>query len=150
LPPLAAAPLVVAGEVLMGNACTLTEPPSDAGETALETRRVTLEARVYPRLSVLPPDYSGCQVLWTTINGKSARTIIRLVNGRIESTDPPPDEPLCAKGEKTTVKGCYPRREALQASFPPGCVARRVGGAFPKECMDSFLEEMRILDATVD
>ena len=147
---LATASLVNAGEAPGDNACTLAEPPPAAGELAFDTRKVKLEGRVYPRLSDLPPGYTGCQVLWTTINGQSARTVIRLQNGRVESIDPKIEEPWCAKGEKSGKTGCYPRREALQVSFPPGCAARRVSGAYPKECMDSFLTEHRILDATVD
>jgi hypothetical protein len=132
------------------SSCELVEPPMGAGELSMSVGGTKIEARVYPRLSDIPKNYTGCQLLWSNINGRSYRTTIRLNNGRVESTDPPPDVPLCARGERSSVSGCYPRKQALQASFPAGCIAKRFDGRDTRECKESFLHEHQILDAIED
>jgi hypothetical protein len=103
-------------------ACGFLEPPPSAGEVAFSTATTSVSARVYPRLSDIPANYSGCQVLWATINGNKTRTVVYLKEGRVESTDPAPKVPLCAKGEKTNEAAmresghCKPR--SLQAAWP--------------------------------
>ena len=140
----------ITGVARAGDACALAEPPAEAGEMFTTVGSTKIEARIYPRLSDLSSNYTGCQVLWATINGKKSKTVVHLKDGRVMSTDPGPDVPLCKSGERTGDTGCYPRKWALQASFPAGCTAKRTEGKHTKECAESFEQEHRILDGIVD
>jgi hypothetical protein len=135
-----------------GPSCDLTEPPAEAGETFSKFGRVTTAGRVYPRLSEMPAEYTGYQILWSSINGAPRqRSVVYVQAGRVVSTQPPPDVPFCKSGEKSAKTGCTPRREMLQVSFPPGCAARTVAAnVLPKDCMESFQAEFKLHDVLKD
>jgi hypothetical protein len=128
-------------------ACSLVAPPKEAGEMLLQTGGLTVESRVFPRLTDLPRDYTGCQVLWASINGKATRTLIRIRSGRVEAVEPEPVPALCKLGERTAETGCTSRRQSLQTSFPSGCITRRVDGKYPPDCLKGFMSEHAMLDA---
>jgi hypothetical protein len=132
------------------NACTLKNPPSVSGELFLESGTVKVEGRIYPRLSELPARHTGCQVMWATINGRSSRTVVHVRSGKVESVEPEPLPPLCAKGERTADTGCTSRARSLQVSFPSGCTAHMVAGKVSKECMASFMNEHVLLDTMAE
>lgn len=53
----------------VGPNCDLAEPPEASGEIFNKVGTTTLAGRVYPRLSGIDAGYSGCQILWLSING---------------------------------------------------------------------------------
>ena len=129
------------------DACTLIKPPATAGELSFKSPTVALHSRTYPRLSEIPAGYTGCQVTRATINNRSSRTVVYVLAGRVESVAPEPAPPLCAKGERSTKTGCTSRSQALQASFPAGCIARMVEGKYPQDCIASFQSEHVLLQS---
>jgi len=130
----------------VGKNCALTEPPPDSGEIFNQIGEVTIAGLVYPRLSQIPMNYTGCQVLWSSINGGPRHRFVTYIQaGRVTSIEPSPEFPLCKVGENWRETGCTPRRETVRVSFPPGCAARTVEtNALPKVCMESFEAEFRL------
>ena len=142
-----------AGTPPEGPNCTLLEPPIESGESfSMYEGQATFFVQIYPRLSELPPNFTGCQVLWATFNGRPrTRALLFLRNGQVEAKFPDPLVPLCRPGERTIDTGCEPRQRALLVSFPPGCAARTVRlGKLPSECEEKWREEWRIHDALVE
>lgn len=139
--------LPAAAQALKGENCDLISPPADAGEIFFATTKSTFAGRVYPRLSAVPRDYTGCQVLWALVNGERSRSLTLFEAGRVVAISPVGFEPLCRPGEKAAVVGCVPRKEAIQVSFPPGCAARTAEAkAIPSDCMAAFQAEFAIHD----
>jgi hypothetical protein len=139
----------LAAQPFEGPNCDLVEPPAEAGDViAPDGSPVPLSGRVFPRLTDIPANYTGCQVLWSVINnGPRNRALIALRDGRVEAVRPSPPVPLCAPGEKTIDTGCSPRQLGLLVSFPAGC-ARRAAEArrIPVDCMQAFQREYAIYD----
>ncbi len=129
------------------DACVLAQAPSASGEIWFRSRSVAVDGRVYPRLSELPLGYTGCQVLWATVNGKSSRTVTHIRDGKVLSVVPEPVPPLCLKGERAAATGCTSRRGSLLVSYPSGCVARMANASFPPDCVASFMREHSIVDS---
>jgi hypothetical protein len=138
-----------AADLFDGPNCDLVEPPAEAGDV-ISPKGIhgTMSGRIFPRLSSMSPDYTGCQVLWSVINnGARYRSLIALRHGRVEAVRPDPPVPLCASGEKTIDTGCSPRQRGLLISFPAGCAKRTVDlGVIPVDCMKEFLREAAIHD----
>ena len=143
---LSSAAICAAADQAAPDACTLAEAPATSGEVWFRSRTVAVDGRVYPRLSALPPGYTGCQVLWATINGKSSRTVTHIRKGKVASVVPEPVPPLCLKGERTAVTGCTSRKGSLLVSYPSGCVARMANASFSPDCVASFVHENSIVD----
>jgi hypothetical protein len=147
---LSAAPLQVAwaAQPFRGTNCDIIEPPAEAGDIFHAVGKTQVAGRVFPRLSDLGTSYTGCQVLWSVINGGPRyRSLIYLRNGQVQALYPEPDVPLCKKGEKTIETGCNPRQRALLVSYPPGCAARTVqSGTVPQDCVHEFNREFAIWD----
>lgn len=135
-----------------GPNCHIAEPPAEAGDIFGGSAKASVAGKVFPRLSDLPANYSGCQVLWSTINnGPWYRSRLAVRNGRVEAVQPSPPVPLCAEGERTIDTGCSPRQRALIVSFPPGCAKRTVEtGAVPGDCIKEFQREFLIHDKLVE
>jgi hypothetical protein len=139
--------LPAAAEDFKGDNCDLVSPPPEAGEIFVATSKPTIAGRVYPRLSAMPRDYTGCQVLWALINGERSRSLTLLDAGRVVAISPVGFEPLCQPGEKAADSGCISRKEAIQVSFPPGCAARTTNAkAIPGDCMAAFQAEFKLHD----
>lgn len=139
-----------ATDLFEGPNCKLLEPPAEAGDfIAPKGTPVPMTGRIFPRLSSMPADYTGCQVLWSTINnGPRTRSLIALRSGRVEDVRPSPPVPLCAAGEKTIDTGCSPRQLGLLPSFPAGCAKQAADtGRIPVDCMREFQRDYALLDA---
>jgi hypothetical protein len=139
-----------AADLFDGPNCNVMEPPAEAGDfIAPKGSLVPMTGRIFPRLSSMPSDYTGCQVLWSVINnGPRSRTLIAIRGGRVEDVRPRPLVPLCAPREKTIDTGCSPRQLGLLASFPAGCAGRAAdAGRIPADCMQAFQRDYAILDA---
>lgn len=138
-----------AADLFDGPNCDVVEPPAEAGDY-ISPKGVpgTVSGRIFPRLSSMPSDYTGCQVLWSVINnGPRYRSLIALRNGRVEAVRPDPPVPLCASGERTIDTGCSPRQLGLLVSFPAGCAKRTVDlGVIPVDCMKEFQREYAIYE----
>jgi hypothetical protein len=136
-----------------GENCRLSAPPANSGEIFLEVGKVTVAGRVYPRLSQIPGNYTGCQVLWASINGgRVARSVTLFEAGRVVSVNPLPDGiPLCEADEKVAETGCTSRKTAVPVSYPAGCAARVVESkAIPRDCIDALQAEFRLHDRIAD
>ena len=136
-----------------GANCTLSEAPLNSGELFFSSGKVELAGRVYPRLSEISADYTGCQVLWLSLNsGSVTRSVTFFQAGRVVSVNPAPDGiPLCEPGEKAANSGCTSRKEVVLVSFPNGCAARTAESrVIPKDCLDAFQAEFRIHDQIAD
>ncbi|MBW8780166.1 MAG: hypothetical protein JF585_13300 [Burkholderiales bacterium] len=136
-----------------GENCDLETPPTTAGETFFGTDKLTVVGRVYPRLSEIATRYTGCQVVWISMNSRPAtRSVTFFVDGRVVFVNPLPDDiPLCKADEKSAETGCTSRRSVVAVSFPPGCTARtHESKAIPKDCMDAFMAEFRLNDRIAD
>lgn len=153
---LALAPFLAAtanAQQFSGENCLLTEPPSDSGEIFLDVGKVSVVGRVYPRLSQISGQYTGCQVTWVSINGGSVtRSATLFTLGRVISIDPVPDGiPLCNAGEKAIDTGCTSRKTGVPVSYPPGCAARTVESKeIPKDCIAAFQAEFKLHDQITD
>lgn len=145
--------LPAAAQEPRGDNCEVLSAPESAGEIFFVIGKVSAAGRVYPRLSEIPANYTGCQTLWVSMNGGPvARTTTSFVGGRVVSVHPVPDGiPLCMVGEKAAQTGCTPRREVVQASFPAGCAARTVAlKVMPEDCWAAFDSEYKLLAAVGD
>ena len=136
-----------------GQNCDLATAPSDAGEIFFTVGKVTAIGRVYPRLSEIPVNYTGCQILWASINsGRITRAVTFFRAGRVVSVSPVPDGiPLCATGEKSSDTGCTSRKIVVQVSYPAGCAARTLESkALPRSCAEAFEAEFKLHDQITD
>jgi len=136
-----------------GANCALETPPPAAGETFFATEKTTVAGRVYPRLSDLPERYTGCQILWSSVNGgRVMRSTTYFTDGRVVAVDPVPEGiALCKPGEKVADSGCTSRKDVVIVSFPPGCAARTLqDNAIPKDCMAAFHAEFKLHDRLTD
>jgi len=136
----------------IGLHCEQEEPPEDAGEVFSIVGTTTVSGHVYPRLSRMGADYSGCQILWSSINGgPRQRSVVYLETGRVKATRPAQVVPLCEPGEKAADTGCTRRRHMVQVSFPPGCQARTIAAnSLPRDCLESFQAEFKLNDLIAD
>lgn len=133
--------------------CALQEPPEDAGELIPSTGRTKLAGRVFPRLSQIPVDYTGCQVAWIRIEGRAtARSATLFRGGHVVSVTPTPMEgAVCERGERTAETGCDSLKYYLLVSYPPGCAARAVAtGQVPQDCHKAFMDEFKTWDQFSD
>lgn len=132
--------------------CDVVEPPADSGEIFHSVGKVIRAGRVYPRLSAIPPGYTGCQVLWSSVNGGPRyRSVTYLDAGRVVATNPEQEVPLCEPGEKAAETGCTARRYTLQVSYPPGCAARTLETkSLPMDCIAAFQAEFKLNDLIKD
>jgi hypothetical protein len=146
--PACAAPRI---EEIRAN-CDVVEPPAGSGEIFHSIGKVLTAGRVYPRLSEIPAGYTGCQVLWSSINGGPRfRSVTYLDAGRVVATQPEPEVPLCEAGEKAAETGCTARRYTLQVSYPPGCAARTLETkSLPMDCIAAFQAEFKLNDLIKD
>jgi hypothetical protein len=138
---------------VQGENCGLPKAPPTAGEIFHAVGTTIVAGRVYPRLSAIPRNYNGCQVLWaSTNNGPVSRSVTFFRDGRVVNVVPLPHGiPLCAAGENAAQTGCTPRRHTVQVSYPPGCAARTLAErGLPKDCVASFQAEFKLNDAIVD
>lgn len=136
-----------------GENCELTEAPPTAGEIFHAVGTTIAAGHVYPRLSAIPRNYNGCQVLWASIdNGPISRSVTFFRDGRVVDVVPLPDGmPLCKTGEDAADTGCTRRRYTVQVSYPPGCAARTVAEkSVPKDCVAAFQAEFKLNDTIVD
>lgn len=132
---------------LKGENCDLSAAPSSSGEIFAAVGKTFLLGRVYPRLSEIPANYTGCQVLWSsTNNGHVTRSAAFFQAGRIVSVSPVPDGvPLCTVGEKAAETGCTSPKYVVQVSYPAGCAARAMElKRIPVDCAEAFMEEFKI------
>ena len=136
-----------------GENCRLNTPPPNAGEIFFDVGKVSAAGRVYPRLSQIPAGYTGCQVLWASINGgRVTRSTTLFEAGRVVAVRPIPDGiPLCEAGEKAGETGCTSRKTTVQVSYPAGCAAQALElKAVPKDCTEAFLAEFKLHDRLTD
>ena len=142
-----------AAEEPKGQNCALTDPPAEAGESFPMYRGdPVIFGRIYPRLSDIPTDYTGCQVLWATFeNQRRTRSLLFLRKGEVAAKYPGPVVPMCKPGERTLDTGCEPRQRALFVSFPAGCLKRTMElRDLPPDCKEEWRKEWRIHDALVE
>jgi hypothetical protein len=133
--------------------CDVSDPPTNSGEIFYVVGKVSVAGRVYPRLSQIPANYTGCQVLWASINGgRVTRSVTLFEAGRVVSVRPLPDGiPLCQANEKVADTGCTSRKTTVQVSYPPGCAARVVESkSMPRDCIDAFQAEFKLHDRITD
>jgi hypothetical protein len=145
--------LTANAQVLDSDNCHLDLAPPNSGEIFFATAKVTVAGRVYPRLSDIPADYSGCQVLWASINGeRTTRSVTSFRTGRVVAVSPLPDGiPLCNAGEKAAETGCTSRKTAVQVSYPAGCAARTLESkTVPRDCIEAFRSEFTLHDRITD
>ena len=147
-------PLVAFGaETPSQTNCALQEPPEEAGELIPVAGRTQSAGRVFPRLSQIPVDYTGCQVAWIRVDGQTtvrSATLVR--SGHVVSVMPTPTEgAVCEQGERTVKTGCDSLRYYVLVSYPPGCAARAVAtGQVPQDCHKAFMDEFKIWDQFSD
>jgi hypothetical protein len=110
----------------IGVNCTLSEPPTDAGEGAVHGMTI----RIYPRAKDITSNYTGCQTVFAEIDGKWGTVVMtEVVDGdpiRIWSDDET-SECLYQKGR--VIRGnpgkCPSPDDLLFKSMPSGCVKAR-------------------------
>lgn len=136
---------IEAGKLLGAN-CDLGDPPTESGEIFMVLGRSQVYGRVYPRLSQLPKDYTGCQVLWASMNGgPTLRSVTLLLVGRVIAAQPAMDLRFCGSNERASETKCTPRRTTLHVSYPPGCVANLIESkAMPTDCLDAMQKELTL------
>ncbi|MGA0610579.1 hypothetical protein [Caldimonas sp. KR1-144] len=145
---LAYATFAIASDASGDPNCSLETPPADAGEIFHFFGGANVLGRVYPRLSAMPASYTGCQVLWSSIDGRPVvRTTTFIRGGRVVSSIPEPDVPFCLPGEQPIDTGCRSRKGAFLVSYPPGCAARFIETrTVPQDCLRAFLDEYKLHD----
>jgi hypothetical protein len=127
-----------------GTNCALASgsPPNEAGELFDPFEgQISYLKRVFPRLSDLPPTYTGCQVMWTMRLpeiGKPSVSVVYYEDGRATCVWPESFPPICRAGTRES-QGCMLAARAVIISFPVGCLARTLdNGKVPNDCFQSF------------
>ena len=133
--------------------CGLVTPPSSAGYVSVITPKSTMSLRVFPRLTDIPSDYTGCQVAWVSQTPDlSAIKIVRIyiVDGRAISIQPLPLDPMCKRGENSKETGCRYPAHFLAISSASACEMRPFDkSARSTECLTEISRERNLMEQYV-
>jgi hypothetical protein len=133
-----------------GPNCNIEEPPSGSGEfdsSAKAQNKYSKDevrfTKAYPRLSDMPPDYTGCQSIWTYTGGTSPSVRrVYFLSGQVASIWPPHEgrlEIICKAGEDGRETGCIRLSRFLVVSFPADCYKTAIKtGRVSDECVRAF------------
>lgn len=129
-----------------GPNCAYSEKPvAAAGEQYVQIGKETMFFRVFPRVSDIEPDYTGCQILWTAQTpdlSKITASLVYFEKGKAKSVWPNPPDPMCKRDELTEATGCLLPASLIAVSFPAGCITRSIQeGKMPADCTESFKRE---------
>lgn len=117
--------------------CAIQIPPINAGELGVHGKLM----KVYPRISSMPANFSGCQTLW--IDSPRGWEISRLLvrRGRVVRMFDATLDCKYAGGKLHSSSGgeCPSSEPEVLPSEPAGCISQHIGGSKPREaCIDDY------------